>query len=248
MKFKTFCGLVRWSFEEYLSFPMLEIIIATAVTGVLSQTTIVLQFRFNYSTLYQLTGTLFMFITFSVGAIFAHAYAGSNSKGEDKLLLSYPLKRWHLFVSKFIALFFTFIVILFAAYSMHIYLSVLNPFEPLFYVGLFGLFLQLLLACSITITLSLVTKNEAISILSSVLLLIGIDSITGSDNFLSSEGRLKYITAYVGEHLGKGTPGAEQLFVLSPEGLLVTTLVPLLISLFLIILSFVYFIRFMEID
>jgi len=249
MKFRTFCGLVRWAFEEYLSFPMLEVLIASAVIGVLAQTTIVIHFQHNYSVLYQMTGTLFMFITFSVSAVSARGFAGSSSKGEDKLLLSYPVKRWHLFVSRFIALFFTFIAVFFAAYSMHIYLSVLSPFEPLFYVGLFGLFLQILLVCAITIAISMFTKNEAISILSSVLLLIGIDSITGGYSYLSAEGRLKYISAYFGEYiLGKSTAGTEQLFVLTTEGLIVAISLPLLISLFLLVMSFAYFTRFMEVD
>jgi ABC-type transport system involved in multi-copper enzyme maturation permease subunit len=249
MRFRTFCGLVRWAFEEYLGFPMLEVLIASAVIGVLAQTEIVVLFRDNYSVLYQMAGTLFMFITFSVSSVFARGFAGGSSKGEDKLLLSYPVKRWHLFVSKFIAMFFTFIAVFFAAYSMHIYLAVLSPFEPLFYVGLFGLFLQILLVCAITITISLFTKSEAISILSSVLLLIGVESVTGGNSYLSAEGRLKYISAYFGEYiLGKSTPGAEQLFILTTEGLIVAVSIPLLISILLLVLSFVYFTRFMEVD
>lgn len=249
MKFKTFCGLVRWSFEEYLSFPMLEIIIATAVIGVLSQTTVVLHFNDNYSVLYRLTGTLFMFITFGVGSVFAHGFAGGSSKGEDKLLLSYPVKRWHLFVSKFVALFFTFVVVFFASYSMHIYLAVLTPFEPQFFVGLFGLMLQILLVCTVTITVSLFTKNEAISILSPILLLIGLESVTGSENYLSAQGRLRYLSTHFDEYvLGRTAPGGLDVGVLTPEALIITLSVPLIISVFLLVLSFVYFTHFMEVD
>ncbi|MCW4022693.1 MAG: hypothetical protein ACOWW1_07250 [archaeon] len=249
MKFKTFRGLVCWSFEEYLSFPMLELIIATAVIGVLSQTAIVLSFRDNYSVLYRLTGTLFMFITFGVSAVFAHGFAGGSSKGEDKLLLSYPVKRWHLFVSKFVALFFTFVVVFFAAYSMHIYLAVLNPFELQYFVGLFGLLLQILLVCSVTITVSLFTKNEAISILSPILLLIGLESVAGSENYLSAQGRLRYLSTHVAEYVtGKSATGGLAVSVLTPEALILTLSVPLVISVVLLVLSFVYFTHFMEVD
>lgn len=249
MKFRTFCGLVRWAFEEHLSFPMLEVLIVSAVIGVLAQTAITLEFQHNYSVLYQLMGTLFMFLTFSVGAVFARGFAGSSSKGEDKLLLSYPVKRGHLFISKFIAMFFTFIVVFFAAYSMHIYLAVLSPFEPMFYVGLFGLFLQILLVCAVTITISIFTKNEAVSILSSVLLLIGIDSIAGGNSYLSAEGRLQYICAYFGQLIrDEGAFPIQQLFDLTTEGVIMVISIPLIISVLLLVLSFVYFTRFMEVD
>jgi len=249
MKFKTLYGLVRWSIEEYLSFPMLELVISTALIGVLAQITTVIAFTDNYSVLYRQTGALFTFLTFGVCAVFAHVFAGGSSKGEDKLLLSYPIKRWHLFVSKFVAIFLTFVLVYFFAYSMHLYLSVLSPFEPLFYVGLFSLLLQILLACGITTALSLLTKNEAISILASILLLMGVDSITGEQSYLSAQGRIKYLSASFGQFFPDHTVTvAEYLHVLPPEELIIVILIPLLISVCLLVLSFVYFNRFMEVD
>jgi ABC-type transport system involved in multi-copper enzyme maturation permease subunit len=249
MKLKTFWSLVRWSFEEFLNFPMLEVIIATAIIGVLSQTTIVLTFNDTYGVLYQRTGTLFMFITFSVSAVFAHGFAGSSSKGEDKLLLSYPVKRWHLFMSKFVALFFTIVVVFFVAYSMHIYLSILTPLEPQFFVGLFGLLLQILLVCAITITVSLFSKNEAISILSPILLLIGLETVTGSENFLSAQGRLRYLSTYLDANiLGRSAPGGLNVSVLTSEAFFLAFSVPLIISMVLLVISFVYFNHFIEVD
>ena len=153
---------------------MLEVLIASAIIGVLSQTSIILLFKYNYSSLYMGTTLLFLFLTFSISAVFSRGFAGSLSRGEDKLFLSYPVKRAHLFLSKFIAMAFTFFVVFFAAFSMNIYLNVLSPFEPMFYVALFVLFLQVLLVCAITVAISMVTKNEVVSILASVLLLFGI--------------------------------------------------------------------------
>ncbi|XHH08980.1 MAG: ABC transporter permease [Candidatus Bathyarchaeia archaeon] len=249
MKFKTFRGLIGWSFEEYLRFPMLEIVIATAVIGVLAQVTVNVAFINNFDILHDMTGILFIFLTFSVCAVFARGFAGSCSKGEDKLLLSYPLKRWHLFTSKFIALFCTFIVVFFAAYSMHIYLAVLSPLEPLFYVGLFGLVLQALLAATVTMTVSMFTKNEAVSILSSILLLIGIEIAAGSGNYLSAQGRLRYISAYFSRLVRPDVvPADESLFNPTTGGVIMVIAIPLIISLVLLILSHVYFTRFMEVD
>lgn len=248
MKFKTFCGLVRWAFEEYLSFPMLEVIIVSAVIGVLAQTQTVIQFEYGYSLLYMQVGTLFMFITFTVSAVFSRGFAGSSSRGEDKLLLSYPVKRWHLFLSKFMAMFLTFIAVFFVAYSMHLYLSVLGLFEPMFYSGLFGLFLQLLLVCAVTVAISMITKNEAVAILSSVLLLLGIESITGSTSYLSAEGRLKFIFAYFGRLILGKAPYTLDNLVVTTDDIIMTISVPLFVSMFLLALSFVYFTRFMEVD
>ncbi|MDR0373883.1 MAG: ABC transporter permease [Nitrososphaerota archaeon] len=249
MKIKTFCGLIRWSFEEYLRFPMLETVIAIAVFGVLAQVTSDIFFYDNFNGLHQMTFVLFMFLTCSVCAVFARGFAGSNSKGEDKLLLSYPLKRWHLFTSKFIALFGTLILVFFTAYSMHIYLALLSPFEPMFYVGLLGLGIQALLAATVTITVSMGTKNEAVSILFSILLLIGIETVAGSENYSSAQGRLRYITAYFSRVVRPDVlPIDEPLFNPTAIGNFTVMSIPLSISLVLLIGSYIYFTRFMEVD
>ncbi|MDR2699415.1 MAG: ABC transporter permease [Nitrososphaerota archaeon] len=249
MRFKTFCGLIRWSFEEYLRFPMIEIVIAIAIIGVLTQTTVNVYFHSNYEILPQATFLLFMFLTCSICAIFARGFARSNSKGEDKLLLSYPLKRWHLFTSKFISLFGTLIIVFFTACSMHIYLALLSPFEPMFYVGLLSLVFQVLLSAAVTITISLFTKNEAVAILSSILLLIGVESAAGFGNYLSAQGRLGYINAYFSRFVRPDkVPIYESLFNPTKTGVIVVMAIPLVISLVLLIVSYVYFTRFMEID
>lgn len=245
---KTFLILVRWAFEEYLRFPMLEVLIASAIIGVLSQTSIILLFKYNYSSLYMGTTLLFLFLTFSISAVFSRGFAGSLSRGEDKLLLSYPVKRAHLFLSKFIAMAFTFFVVFFAAFSMNIYLNVLSPFEPMFYVALFVLFLQVLLVCAITVAISMVTKNEVVSILASVLLLFGIENLLGSTSYFSGEGRFRVIFAYFGRLIRGEAPFGLENLVVTTDDIIITISVPLLVSTVLLVASFVYFTRFMEVD
>jgi ABC-type transport system involved in multi-copper enzyme maturation permease subunit len=162
--------------------------------------------------------------------------------------LSYPVKRWHLFLSKFLAMFFTFIAVFFAAFSLHIYLGVLGLFEPMFYVGLFVLFLQILLVSAVTVAISLITKREAVSILLSVLLLLGIDNIVGDSSFLSSGGRLRFIFAYLGRLILGEPPFTLESLVVTADDIFMTISVPLFVSAFLLIMSFVYFTRFMEVD
>jgi ABC-type transport system involved in multi-copper enzyme maturation permease subunit len=101
------------------------------------------------------------------------------------MLLSYPVKREQLFLSKFIALFTVLFSIYATVYFLQIYLLVLNPFEPLFYASLLFFAIQLLLVCVITTVLSLITKNEIISILVMALMLFGLENIAVNTSLAS---------------------------------------------------------------
>jgi hypothetical protein len=79
---------------------------------------------------------------------------------------------------------------------MHFYLSALNFFEPLFYVSLFVIFLQLLLVAAISVVVSVITRSEVMSILTSFLLILGIDYTMGINSYFSSQGRFTYIFGY----------------------------------------------------
>lgn len=248
MKLKTFWRLVRWSFEEYLSFPMLEVLVMSAIIGVLAQIYQIPFFSSSYSFICTQTNSLFMFLTFGVSAVFARGFAGSMARGEDKLLLSYPVKRWHLFLSKFTAMFLTFLFVYFAAFAMHLHLNVLSPVEPMFYVALFALFIQILLSCAVTVAISMVTKKEIVAMLASILFLLGFENITGQLSYLSAIGRFKYIFAYFGELIRGVRPFGLESLVFTTDDIFLAVSIPLFVSLVLLVVSFVYFTRFMEVD
>jgi ABC-type transport system involved in multi-copper enzyme maturation permease subunit len=238
---------MRWELEEYMSFPILEIFIVVAIYSILTMPSLEFLSDKTYSNLHWGIQNVFLFLIFAVSAIFARSFAGSFVKGEIKLLLSYPVKRWQLFLSKFVSLFLVVFVVYCAVFSVQIYLQVLSPFEPMFYVSLLGLLLQMFLFCSITVCLSLLVKNEIISILLSILFLYGLEGIVSAGSYWSYTGRFKFLFGYFGIMTHGELPSG---LMNNPtiENVVIAIIIPIVISTFLLILSLTYFTRVMEID
>ncbi len=202
----------------------------------------------TYSNLHWGIQNAFLFLIFGVSAVFSRSFAGSLAKGETKLLLSYPIKRWQLFLSKFVSLFAVISIVYSSAFSIQIYLLGLSPLEPMVYVSLFGLLLQLLLFCSISVVLSFILKNEIVSILASILLLYGLESIASSGiTYWSSAGRYKILFGYFGLFTHGELPSGF-MFIPTIGDVAIAIAIPLLLSVSLIIICLVYYIRLMEID
>lgn len=246
---KQFHELIAWELEEYMAFPILEIIIVIAVCTVLSPTIIETSPALSYSNLLSGTQTIFLFLIFVAGVLFCHSYAGSISKGETKVLLSYPVQRGHLFLSKFIVLFTVLFAVYAGVFALQIYLLALNPFEPLFYVSLLFVALQLLLVCAISTALSVITKNEMLSILVSALLLFGLENVATRISLVSFTGRFTTGFAFVSQQVhGVLPPGAEFSAAPTASDALLSLFVSIGISVFLFVFSYVYYTRKMEID
>jgi ABC-type transport system involved in multi-copper enzyme maturation permease subunit len=239
--------LMRWELEEYTSFPMLEVLIVVAIYSVLTMPMGEMDPAKSYSNLHWGIQTVFLFLIFTVGALVSHSFAGSFGKGETKLLLSYPVKRSQLFLSKFTALFLVLSAVYGAVFSAQFYLLSLSPLEPLFYVSLLGVLLQLLLFCSITVTFSLALKNEIISILASILLLYGLENVVSAGSIWSSTGQFKVVFGYFGL-LAHGELPSGLMIVPTIENFALAVCIPLAISGILLTASFLYFNRIMEID
>jgi ABC-type transport system involved in multi-copper enzyme maturation permease subunit len=246
MNSKTFASLISWEIDEYLNLPVFCFLVASAVVATLFQGA-----GFNplgrWATLYDNSGQVFFVLALVVGALFSRSYAGNIGRGETKVLFSYPIQRWQMFLSKFVALFAVVFVVYSVSYSVNIYLLGLSLFEPMFFLVLLGFLLQLMLACGVAVAFSMVTKNEIISVLASILLLFSLDNITDSISYFSAQGRLAIFFQYFGGQLyGKSVLGAN--VIVSFDDVLAAVLVPLLIFVFLFVLAFVYFTRFMEVD
>ena len=241
--------LLTWELEEYLAFPILEIVIIIAVFTVLSPAIIETSATRSYSNLLSGIQPVFLFLIFVAGALFCHSFAGSLSKGETKLILSYPVQRSHLFLSKFIALFTVIFAVYAGVFALQIYLLALSPFEPLLYASLLFLALQLLLVCAISTALSIITKNEMLSILVSALLLFGIENIAARISLVSFTGRFTNGFAFVSQQvhgilpLGAGVSAAPTM-----GDALLSLFLTIGISAFLLVFSYVYYTRKMEID
>jgi len=241
-----FLGLMRWELEEYLSLPLLAFLVASAIIATLINYDFSAPYR-QYTSLFYSSGTVLLILTLVTGAFFARSYAGSISRGETKLMLSYPIKRSQLFLSKFTALFLVAFAIYVPVFSVHIYIDGVAAYGPMILLSLFGLLLQLMLACSVAVGISMVTKSEIMSILASVLLLFGLDSVLGFRNILSAQGRVYYLFQYFGNQLYSTWPFGAEYAVTANETLL-AVLVPVVVFVVLIAGSFLYFTRFLEVD
>ena len=240
-----FLELMRWELEEYLSLPLLAFLVASAIIATLSYT--YFGAPTQYYNLFWGSGTVLLILALVAGAFFARSYAGSISKGETKLMLSYPVKRSELFLSKFTALFLVIFAIYVPVYYLHVYIDGMVAFDPLVFLTLFGLLLELMLACSVAVGISMVTKNEIMSILATVLLLFGLDSILGYNNIFSAQGRVYYLLQYFGEQLHGTLPIPSSSGVTANETQL-AVLVPIVAFVVLIGGSYLYFTRAMEVD
>jgi ABC-type transport system involved in multi-copper enzyme maturation permease subunit len=246
MVVKTFGDLVRWELNEYLSLPMFAFIVVSAIFATLFQNSGV-SVEGGYVLLFYGSNLVFFVMTLVAGAFFSRSFGGSVGKGEIKLLLSYPIKRWHIFLSKFVALFAVIFVVYCVAYSIDLYLFGLTLFEPMFYLTLFAFLLQLLLVCGVSISVSMITKNEVMSMMASLLLLLGINNLVGVDSGFSAQGRLRYLFQYFGRQIYGVLPFGDGL-VITFGDVVMSIMVPLLVFAILLILSFVYFNYFMDVD
>ena len=191
-------------------------------------------------------GTVTIFSIFIVGALFSRSLAGSISKREMVVLLSYPVKRWSVLLSKFIVNFLTLFALFGAVFLFNIPILALDPLEPALYISLMILFLQLLFLCTVSMALSLTIKTETMSVLSSILLLFGFDiAATGLKppyrylSFTSGGGLLfDYFTGLF--------YGAVSRFTF--QDVVLAFSFPVLTSVLLLVLSFIYFQWIMQID
>ncbi len=247
MKHGTLRELFLWEFEHYLSTPVLVFIIASAIIAVLIQTLSTIDPTISYVNLYLGSTNVILFLTIISGALFSRSFGGGIGRGEVKLLLSYPNKRWQIFTAKFLSLFLVIFPVYFGSYCLHIYLDALNIFDPMFFVSILALLIQLLLVSSIAICVSMVIKSEIMSILATILLFLGIESIAGAQSLFSSNGRFFMLFQYFGK-MSHGTPPFGETIVVSTSSVITIIAVPLGISISLLILSFVYFNKLLEVD
>lgn len=247
MKKQTWGGLFRWEFEQYLSTPVLALIIASAIISVLIQTLSSVDPTISYLNLYAASSNVILFLTVISAALFSRSFGGGIGKGEVKLLLSYPNKRWQIFTAKFLSLFIVIFPIYFISYYLHVYLDALNIFDPMIFISTLLILIQLLLVSSIATCISMVVKNDIMAILATILLFLGIESIASAQNILSAKGRFFMLFQFFGAEF-HGSPPFGSTTVVSSNDVISIIVLPIFISVILLLLSFLYFNRFLEVD
>jgi ABC-type transport system involved in multi-copper enzyme maturation permease subunit len=243
---KTFSRLFIWEIENLLNLPVLALIVASAILAVLVQSTTISNFSHDYSDLTTGASTIFLILTLVTCTLFSHSFADSFGRGDLKRMLSYPVKRWQIFVSKMFALNLVIFGIYASAYAMNLYINAISVLEPMFYVSLFTIFLQLLFVSAVSVGVSMIAKSELVSIVVSFLLIFGLDNSFNSSIF-SSMGRFTNIFGYF-EQITH--PGSHSVSLVPPtfEEFTGSILFPLLSAVVALVVVFVYFTRKMEVD
>jgi ABC-type transport system involved in multi-copper enzyme maturation permease subunit len=240
---KNMFRLISWEIEEYFSFPVIELVFISTLILMLHQQPSNLEFTMRYKNLNSsgIYSSLIV-ISFTTGAIVSRSFAGSLARGESKMLLSTPVKRSELFLSKITAQFFVLFCIYLAIFSLNIPLLALDPFNLIFYCSVAALFIQIFLSSSIAISISLLLKSEAASILASVLLLFGLEILIGEGAYYSATGRYNVFFTFA-EKIVKGVS-----YGVNTQDVLLAIFIPLVVSISLLGISFVYFTRVIQLD
>ena len=245
---KTFSRLVLWEIENNLNLPLLALIISSAILAVLVQSAEPSGTIHSYVNLNNGMNILFLILTLITCILFSRSFAGSFSKGELKRMLSYPVKRWHVFLSKIVAFNLIIFSIYAPVYTVNLYLNSISLLEPLYYAALFAIFLQLLFVCAISVSISMVTKSELISMVTSFLLFLGLDNFFDNNSVFSSIGRFKFILGYLEQITRTGPYQISPDVLITFEQFTSSIVFSLLTAIVGLTVVFIYFTRKMEVD
>lgn len=185
MKTRTMLArLIMLELETYWGFPVFELVIFTALISILNNPPIFGGYEQINSGIYGLGILLQMLI---IGVLVPRSFAGSISRRETNALLSYPIKRTILLASKIIASFLVFFVALSIGVLINVYLLGVSYFEPAPYVLMAIIGVQVLFLSSLSIFISLLLKNEVLSIFTFLLIMLGLEfNPSSASGFLSN--------------------------------------------------------------
>lgn len=262
--------IMRWGLKNVLRFPILEIIVVLAVFQLGGIWILVNSFQVggtrsmvSVSSLHLLVGRFIyrivaynlidsrMIIYFLASLLFTISFAYELDTNLTKLYMSYPVRRRDYFVSKcfssFAVLFVTFLVvgIGFAVFLDPSYFSSIlsSPFI-LAYVLLLAVLL--LFASSVATTIALLSKNTALSFIGSFFVLYMIDSAAAKIRISPS-----YFMKRLQSTLFTGTTsffenGGVNCHIAYTDVLKIMC-PPLIISIMLFLISFIYYTTYFEV-
>ena len=237
--------LVLLEFEGYWSFPVFELVLFAAFFSILNQPAQTM--ITGYSNLNRgIYGIGILLQILIVGLIVPRSFAGSISRREIVVLLSYPVKRWTLLLSKILANFLPLMALLSCAIFAAVPLLGLSLLEAAPYALILTASIQLLFLFSIAMFISVIVKNEIVSIFVFLLLMLGIEF-----NPLTMSGPFTYLTQIrSNDILYQYLAG---VFYNSPSAYgfdqFISALSFILLVSFLLITSvFVYYVHVMQVD
>ena len=230
MPSKVFVRLLFWEFKKGFRVPVIEIISLLALYVLFSSAiqfssskmnvgeirldvyesfseSLAITLGFSFLSLYNV-----MSIVYPV--LVANSFAGEFSRGETRLVFSYPLRRRDIFLAKTISFLFVpyLIFLIYALFMFYLVGFSFTRFIPyIFIISLIVGFLQAFFVYSFSLVIALYVKDAAISFLASVLLLYGLDYASRGVNppikyfipprcfdfvFMSMAGRMSMFSGY----------------------------------------------------
>lgn len=237
--------LILLEFEGYWSFPVLELVLFAGFFSILNQPASIS--LTGYSSLNRgIYGIGILMQILIVGLIVPRSFAGSISRREIVVLLSYPVKRWAVLLSKIVGNLIPMLTVLYAAILMAVPLLGLGFFEAAPYVLILTVSIQVLFLFSVAMFISILVRNEIVSIFIFLLLMLGIEF-----NPLTISGPFTYLTQIrsndiLYQYLASVFYHAPSAYGFDQFAFAVSFI--LLISLALITIVFVYYQKVMQID
>ena len=251
MKIKSMLAkLMTLELEAYWSFPVFELVLFTSLLSILNRPFQPFSsHEFNVPLLNDgIYGLGILLQILIIGVLIPRSFAGSINRRETNVILSYPVKRKTLLASKILTNFLLFFGLLSLGVLINTYLLGLSYFELAPYVLIAIIGIQVLFLCGLSIFISLLLKNEVISIFAFLLIMLGLEfnpmAMSGFASNLtqirSNDVMFQYL---VGVLYGKN-PGYTYTF----QDFSTALGFPLLIGLLLIVASFIYFQWVLQID
>jgi len=182
-----FRTLFSWELEENYRFPIAESLIFVVIIYLIGFTSETMKIYQNldishYAYVLNALNSLSFISVFLVSFLFAKSFAGAFSSNIIKTILSYPIKRRDIIIIKFFSNLIVIYVILGALIIFDAWLAGIYLYnDNWFFVGvvLVALLINLLFLGSIAMFVSILLKNETLSILFVLFFIFGIPNFVG---------------------------------------------------------------------
>jgi len=231
--------LTRLELDAYWGFPTVELVVFTGLLSVANRLETgsgqLNQGFYGFGILIQIL---------MIGTITPRTFAGSINRREMVVLLSYPTKRWKILLSKIVVSFAVPFIALSLGVLLNTYLfgASFLTFAP--YVLMLVIAIQVLYWCSLSMFISIMLKNEIVSVFVFLLFMFGLEL-----NPLTASGQFAYLTQLRSNMVMYGSI----LSLVQGSGTLSSDFgiaigFPLLVSFALILLAIAYFEKVMQLD
>ena len=174
---KRFGRLLLMEIENIWRFPTIELVIATAILNALRTPFPILPQNEQVAVTFFIANPALtmstLFLSFIIPVLVARVFAKGLSGNETRVLLSYPVKRWEILLSKVtVVLLPTFAIFSIVFFFNTFYMYQLSVSNPLPYAFLVPQFFSVALMTALAFIISLFAKDELKAVLFSLFILL----------------------------------------------------------------------------